>query len=125
MKKKIKIIALALIILIFANMTISNAGNSDIMGTAKNWIDLGKSKQSTSGGANWSSFNDLAGMLWGAGIFVIVIIGGILGIKYMFSSLEEKANIKESILPFILGAIIILGALTIWKLSVELVASIN
>lgn len=124
MKKKIKIISLVLIILIFANTTISNAGNPDIWGTAKNWIQLGKNEQASYGNSGWSNFNDLAGIIWGAGIFVIVIIGVILGIKYMFSSLEEKANIKESIWPFAIGSIIILGALTIWKFGVELLAGI-
>ena len=42
------------------------------------------------------------------------------GIKYMFASIEEKASMKESLWPFIIGSVIILGALTIWKFGVEL-----
>ena len=124
MKKKITIIALTLIILISACTTISNAANPDIWGTAKNWLTLGKTEQNKYRTPGWSAFNDLAGILWGAGIFIIAIVGGILGIKYMFSSVEEKASIKESIWPFAIGSIIILGALTIWKFAVELLAGL-
>ena len=42
-----------------------------------------------------------------------------MGIKYMFASLEEKASIKESLKPYIIGSVIIIGALGIWQLLVE------
>lgn len=128
MKKKF-ITTLLLLILILCSTTYSYAEliegkdvNSDIWGTAKNWIALGKSKKAGVSYGNWNSFNDLAGILWGAGIFIIAIVGGVLGIKYMFSSVEEKASMKESMWPFIIGSVIILGALTIWKFAVELFA---
>ena len=42
----------------------------------------------------------------------------------MFSSLEEKASIKENLKPYIVGSIIIIGALGIWQLLVELLDKI-
>ena len=68
---------------------------------------------------DWTPFNDLAGILWGVGIFTVLIIGTVLGIKYMFASVEEKASIKETIQPYIIGTVIILGALGIWKFLVD------
>ena len=124
MKKKSIISVLTICVLLFCNVTVSNAANSDIWGTAKKWIELGKNEKSEYGNPKWTSFNDLAGILWGAGIFIIAIAGGILGIKYMFSTVEEKASIKQSIWPYIIGSVIILGALTIWKFSVEILAGI-
>lgn len=124
MKKRITIIILTMFVLLFSNITISNAANSNIWGTAKNWIELGENEKNEYGNPKWTNFNDLAGILWGAGIFIIAIIGGVLGIRYMFASVEEKASMKESIWPFIIGSVIILGALTIWKFSVELLAGI-
>lgn len=46
------------------------------------------------------------------------IIGGILiitilGIKYMMGSLEEKAEYKKSLIPLIVGIIVVMGATTI------------
>lgn len=47
----------------------------------------------------------------GSGISIIAII--ILGIKYMFGSVEEKAEYKKTLLPYFIGAIFVFGATTI------------
>lgn len=125
MKTKYIITITTLFILLFCNITVSNAANSDIWGTAKDWINLGKNEQSdVVDNPKWNDFNDLIGILWGAGIFVIAIVGTIIGIKYMFASAEGKSSIKESIWPFAIGSVIILGALTIWKFAVDILAGI-
>ncbi len=119
--KKIIVIGLMLSILLSINVcTYASAEpKSDIIGTAKEWIRLGKESDSLPKRADWTSMNGLVDMLWGAGIFAVLIAGTILGIKYMLASVEEKANIKESMKPYIIGSIIILGALSIWKLCIS------
>lgn len=47
----------------------------------------------------------------GSGIAVIVLI--VLGIKYMMGSAEEKAEYKKTLLPYILGAVLVFAASTI------------
>lgn len=47
----------------------------------------------------------------GSVISVIVII--ILGIKYMMGSVEEKAEYKRTLMPFLIGALFIFTASTI------------
>ena len=49
---------------------------------------------------------------WGAIIGGVLIIT-ILGIKYMMGSLEEKAEYKKSLIPLIVGIIVVMGASTI------------
>lgn len=133
MKKVIK----ALVILIITILLISNSTyiyadydvepNSNLIQQGKAWISLGKGEAEKSGSAStakWSEFNNLAGMLWGVGIFVVLVCGVIIGIKYMFASLEERASIKESLKPYIIGAVIIIGALGIWRLLIEILDKI-
>ena len=111
---KIKlIIGIILIVLLVFNTTYTYA--ADIMKTAKDWLELGKNSEDIPKRTDWTSLNGLANILWGAGIFITFIAGVILGIKYMFASVEEQANIKESTKPYVIGGIIILGALSIWK----------
>lgn len=43
----------------------------------------------------------------GSMISVIVLIA--IGIRYMFSSIEEKAEYKETMMPYIIGAFILFG----------------
>lgn len=52
------------------------------------------------------------------GIIVAVIIGMIIGIKLMTGSVEEKAKVKEMLMPYVTGCIVVFGAFTIWKLLV-------
>ena len=54
------------------------------------------------------------------GVALTVIIGGVLGIQFMMASAEEKAKIKEKIIPFILGCIVIYGSFAIWKITVSI-----
>ena len=54
------------------------------------------------------------------GICVAVIITSILGIKFMIGSVEEKAQIKDQLVPFVIGCIVVFGAFGIWKVVVSL-----
>lgn len=38
----------------------------------------------------------------------------------MLGSIEEKANIKESLIPFVIGCIVVFGAFGIWRIFVSL-----
>ncbi len=58
------------------------------------------------------------------GIALSVIIGGILGIKFMMASAEDKAQIKEMLIPYIVGCVIIYGAFAIWKLVITVLQNI-
>ena len=52
------------------------------------------------------------------GIGVAVIVSGVLGIKFMIGSVEEKAQIKDQLIPFVIGCIVVFGAFGIWKIVV-------
>jgi len=58
------------------------------------------------------------------GIVVMVMVGTVIGIKFIVSSVDEKAKIKETLVPYIVGCAVILGAFTIWKIAVDIGQSI-
>lgn len=129
MKKGIiKILIFILIILLICSsmhVKVFATDDSDIVNQGKSWIKLVETEgKKDNKRGDWTAFNDVAGILWGVGIFIVLICGTILGIKYMFASLEERASIKESMQPYIIGTVIILGALSIWKFLVEFLDSI-
>lgn len=66
-----------------------------------------------------SASNEVYGMLSSVGMVASVIVGIILGIKYMMASVEEKANVKESLTPYFIGCVVIFGAFGIWKLVIN------
>ena len=57
--------------------------------------------------------SQIIGILQVIGIVVSVIVLIILGIKYMVGSIDQKAEYKKSMLPYVIGASILLSASTI------------
>ena len=44
------------------------------------------------------------------GVAVAVIMLSVLGIKYMFASTNDKATIKEKLMAYVIGAVLLFGA---------------
>lgn len=64
--------------------------------------------------------NFIFNLLLGIAMIVAVIVGMILGIQFMTASIEEKAKVKEHLVPYVVGCIVIFGAFGIWKFVVTL-----
>lgn len=58
----------------------------------------------------------VADILTTVGIVVAVIVILILGIKYMMGSASEKAEYKKTMIPYVVGAVLILGGSAIVKI---------
>ncbi len=57
--------------------------------------------------------NTVLGLIQAVGTFVAVAVLMILGLKYMLGSIEERASYKKSMLPYLIGAILLFGAVNI------------
>lgn len=53
------------------------------------------------------------------GVALILTVGVILGIQFMMGSIEEKVKVKEALIPYVIGAIVIFGAFGIWSVVYE------
>lgn len=58
------------------------------------------------------------------GTAIAVIVGIVIGITYMLGSIEEKADIKEMLIPYAVGCTVIFGAFGIWKMVIEIMNNI-
>lgn len=58
-----------------------------------------------------------------AAMIAAVIMIAVIGIKYMMGSAEEKAEYKKSLLPLLVGAILVFAAATVAKIIVGLANS--
>ena len=47
-----------------------------------------------------------------------------MGIKFITQSVDDKAKIKESMVPCIVGIIVSFGAFTIWEVAVNVFSSL-
>lgn len=66
----------------------------------------------------------LYNVLLSIGVAVAVIVGALLGIKLMAAGVDEKAEVKNLIIPYVAGCIVVFGGFTIWKIVVEILSAI-
>ena len=101
MKKSIKIISIVSLIIICLTTISYGFGVSDLTGTQTN----------TSGIVVMGT--NLVSILSSIGIVISVIILAIIGVKYMLGSVEQRAEYKKTLVPYIIGAALIFCASTI------------
>ena len=69
--------------------------------------------------------NDLYNVVFPLGVVTTVIVGVVLGIKFMASSAEDKAKVKESMVPYVVGCVVIYGAFGIWKICIQILSALS
>lgn len=122
-KKKIKIYVVMLLFIFIANISMSVHASTidDIWTTGTNFIKMGENGGATFNGDNIeSAVQDLYSLFWWAGLVIAVIVGAILGVKFMTEGAEGKAKIKEALIPFCIGCVVIFGGFAIWKIAMNL-----
>ena len=55
----------------------------------------------------------IMGIVNTAGVVIAVVVLMVLVIKYMMGSAEEKAEYKKTMIPYLVGALLIFGATTV------------
>lgn len=58
------------------------------------------------------------------GAAIALIVGIIIGIKYMMGSIEEKANYKQMLVPYLVGCFVVFSAFGIWKLVITILEEV-
>ena len=130
-EKIVNIILMALLIstflVIFAPVTQAAGGNTgDIVSEAGEFINVGKNENSpiTENTLKHGS-STLYNVLLAIGIAVALIWGLVLGVQFVTGSLEDKADIKKGLIPYIIGCVIIFGAFDIWRLVINLLEPLS
>lgn len=124
MKFKVFLIILVILanILIFNFNIVQAAGISDVITGGDSFISSGKQGQNTSidYGELKNTSSDIYNILLIIGVVAAVLMAAILGIKFMIGSVEEQADIKKAMVPFVIGCIVVFGAFGFWKIFVNL-----
>ena len=128
-----KICKIAIIFLIVLNLysTIFVVNASGIWDTGKQFLNEGAGQgwvkwdisalfKGIGGWTGKTTFQELINFIWGIGLLVVFISTIILGIKYMMVTPNERSRIKQATTPYIIGVVVIFGAVTIWKLVIDI-----
>ena len=118
MKKTMKILSVLMLVVMIASICTS--------AFAAVSIDSIKSKADGTSAAD-DSFQNLGGVIiayvTNAAMVISVVMIAVLGVKYMLGSSEEKAEYKKSLVPLLVGAVLVFGAAAIAKIVVNLATS--
>lgn len=110
MKKSMKIISIlmmAIMMIMVATPVFADVDPGKAIDDVHDKVDYG-------GNPDFSAkVGKIIGFLQWAGAIAGVLIITIFGIKYMMGSLEEKAEYKKSMMPYLIGALLIFAASTI------------
>lgn len=127
MKKIIFLLCMFILFLIILYPTNVKASMSldDIMDGADSFLEKGEED----GGVNTTIDDNalqttsdfLYNILLGISSVLAIVIGMILGIKYMSATSEDKADIKQTLPAYIISCIVVFGAFTIWKLVINII----
>lgn len=58
------------------------------------------------------------------GIIAAVLIGVLLGIKFVTSGIEGRAEVQKALIIYLMGCVVVFGAFTIWKIVVTVLQGI-
>ena len=93
----------------------------DVFHGAQEWLKNGENTNAPIDQQQLKSTSDtIYNILLGIAMAVSVAVGVILGIKYMMAGSEEKAQVKETLGPYIISLIVFFGAFAIWKIVVTI-----
>lgn len=131
--KKIKIVTVILLILlsiiaitkpIYASDTKRHTAG-EIISEGKGFIEKGQNyAENKIGSDDLKNMSDtIYNILLVAGIIIAIIVGLIMGIKFIIGGIEEKAEIKAMLIPYIIGCVVVFGAFAIWKAVVDILQS--
>lgn len=59
-------------------------------------------------------------VLFTIAVVLAFVIGMIIGIQFIMGSVDEKAKIKETLVPYVIGVFIIFSAFGIWKIVMSI-----
>ena len=126
---KTKILAIILIIVInviFLNINVVQAdGMADVITGGDSFLEAGQGNIAIDEEKVPDISSSLYNILLILGICSAVIIAAILGIQFMLGSVEEKAKVKDSLIPVVVGCVVVFGAFGIWKMFVEIGNSVS
>lgn len=132
MNKTIKIISIVLIsIFLILNMPIYSKAFDDIISAGNEFLNPADPSGGTTPVATPTEeelqalSNMVSNVLLTIAFGVTLISAVVMGMNFAIQSVEDKAKIKESMVPWIIGIIISFGAYGIWRITMSIFYGLN
>ena len=132
-----KLIILIIVIIfnlfIFSNSSMANEANLEIKSITKVARQTGvinpndykpdNTKEAQDSEELAKMGNTIVGFLQILGSILSVAVLAVLGVKYMAGSVEERAEYKKNMMPYVIGAVMVFGITNLLKIIVDVAGS--
>lgn len=120
LSKKIILVLFILILLFSINTKVYAL--DQIAKDAEDFLADGKQNKpaQVNEGALQDASRYLYNILLSAGVVIAVVVATVLGIQFMISGTEGQAKVKEMLIPFVVGCVIVFGGFGIWNLVLNI-----
>lgn len=130
MKSKIlKIIVTIVMLLNVLPIIDSNVYASSLFGniqsSAENFLQIGKNNQKITAATAKDKILPIANMLVAIATVVFLIVGGIMGVQYMISGANERAQLKTKLIWFVIAVVVVYGAAGIFNIAVSIMLKVT
>lgn len=113
-----KIILILAILMLLFSINSKVFAWSEIISDGKSFISQADSSKAN---IDTQELKQLSGYLYNillaVGIVVAVIVATVLGVQFIIGGAEGQAKVKEMLIPFVVGCIIVFGGFGIWKVA--------
>lgn len=125
MKKVIVSIILFMTIVLSGQVAMAINGLDDIINRGDNFVNQGDPNNAILENNVKEVSDGIFAIVVVIGIVVAIVAAVIIGMQFVTASVEEKAQLKEKLIPLLVGAAIIFGAVGIWRLVVNILQGVN
>lgn len=124
-KNKILIIIMVFIMLMIPIKSFASAEIDDVINDGDIFMNHAKDPSTVINVDDVKKVSgDIYNIVFAVGLVIDVVVGLIIGIKFMISTVEEKAKIKEILTIYIIGSIVLFGSFTIWKITMGILGNV-
>ena len=120
-KKIFSILSILLVVMMFSVFmspeVLAMPGAGELSQIGKDFIDRGEQSAKIDADQIAGILQPLSSLLLGIGIVVLVVVTGIMGIKYMAATPETRGKLKTQLIGIAVSAIVLFGAYGIWSLA--------
>lgn len=120
-RKITKVLILTMIVLCLIGTCSNVFGFSldDIFSAGKEFIDKGSENAVISTDDAIDKFVPIGITLVGIATIVLVVVGLIMGVKYMIAGANEKAQLKQKLIYYVISVVLVYGATGIFALVIQ------
>lgn len=125
MKIKRMLYILMIIVIILSPISSVQATKAgDVINDGKSFIEKGNSNGASIDVFSKDALKDISDTIYNvllvAGIVIAVLLGAIMGVKFIIEGAEGKAEVQKALVPYVIGCIVVFGAFAIWKIVVTI-----